>query len=519
VTADNTGNLLAVGGCTAGALSSAPLAACMLAFLGVHSCVLAGFLLASTAAIPFLGLVWDPAPPLAGLLALCFVVFAAEPRPAMFFAEASAVSKLPCVKSSTVQTEGHHTSGGDSDVVNINGQPLDMSGLPRGLINAMRAVERARESANAVQDISVSGPNTKKHHKYSTSGSAHEVRDCIEEDEEIVFWESEDSMVNVTNASSLPLSEKSKRNSTNSSHSRAFPSACSSSLRYSHSESGYTGITGFSGEVGSDRAEDWRAQRQAKMQTVLTYSRSSLIEKADAMVQTDLVPMWRGQSQPRGVNRGTETSIVWARDGFQCRQCMRPPTLPTSMLAGSLDSLSSAGKSAKHSGREVLRSAQSQIRGMKRRAGSAAGGSAAMWSEVTAAMSSQHNWQQADPIATCFRLTSPLSISLSLQWAMKHWNLPRIGGSCCPWHTALLMAKRALDLERGSCCDPLWSGLLGWQCPECSSMNHEEVLRCDMCFEGKPSTCGSDSENPTASQTLSHVPTDGSAPLWSHAPV
>eukprot|EP00747_Dinoflagellata_sp_TGD_P112555 gnl/TRDRNA2_/TRDRNA2_171503_c0_seq1.p1 gnl/TRDRNA2_/TRDRNA2_171503_c0~~gnl/TRDRNA2_/TRDRNA2_171503_c0_seq1.p1 ORF type:complete len:595 (+),score=53.57 gnl/TRDRNA2_/TRDRNA2_171503_c0_seq1:106-1785(+) len=94
----------------------------------------------------------------------------------------------------------------------------------------------------------------------------------------------------------------------------------------------------------------------------------------------------------------------------------------------------------------------------------------------------------SEPMITSFAET-PLEIcSMTFLWAMKHWNVPRQPSTCCPFHTVLRVAKRAMKQidERKRTCEPIWSPLLSWQCTKCSCLQ-TDVQYCSMCHEPKPS--------------------------------
>merc|ERR1719491_2711371 len=89
------------------------------------------------------------------------------------------------------------------------------------------------------------------------------------------------------------------------------------------------------------------------------------------------------------------------------------------------------------------------------------------------------NMCDATPYISSYGMTRISSLECSLQWCMKHWNIPRTR-ACCPLHAHLAVAEAAIRSLNHGGCDPLWSPLLGWQCPECSCLNHSEVRWCDM---------------------------------------
>jgi len=54
----------------------------------------------------------------------------------------------------------------------------------------------------------------------------------------------------------------------------------------------------------------------------------SFVASASASASSATSTPLRTESEPLTQDRGTETSIVWARDGFVCRRCARPPKAP-----------------------------------------------------------------------------------------------------------------------------------------------------------------------------------------------
>jgi hypothetical protein len=76
----------------------------------------------------------------------------------------------------------------------------------------------------------------------------------------------------------------------------------------------------------------------------------------------------------------------------------------------------------------------------------------------------------------------------SLEWVMRHWSLPRVTSSCCPFHVAVQVAQTVVEREMSSPCEPSWSPLNDWQCGHCSALNDRSVSRCDLCFESWTTT-------------------------------
>merc|ERR1712224_112601 len=76
---------------------------------------------------------------------------------------------------------------------------------------------------------------------------------------------------------------------------------------------------------------------------------------------------------------------------------------------------------------------------------------------------------------------------------------------CCPHHYVIQFALRTLARETRSRCNPLWSPFLGWQCPNCTVINHpSSTERCHMCIEKKPDDFlpGEESDDWGSSQSL-----------------
>eukprot|EP00747_Dinoflagellata_sp_TGD_P148303 gnl/TRDRNA2_/TRDRNA2_176906_c4_seq3.p2 gnl/TRDRNA2_/TRDRNA2_176906_c4~~gnl/TRDRNA2_/TRDRNA2_176906_c4_seq3.p2 ORF type:complete len:126 (+),score=24.40 gnl/TRDRNA2_/TRDRNA2_176906_c4_seq3:127-504(+) len=82
-----------------------------------------------------------------------------------------------------------------------------------------------------------------------------------------------------------------------------------------------------------------------------------------------------------------------------------------------------------------------------------------------------------------FQTTPEHHCALSLVYAMKHWNVVRRPGMCCPWHTVLYETKQAIKLiaRQKARCEALWSPFLDWQCHVCLCMNPEANFTCQMC--------------------------------------
>lgn len=185
-----------------------------------------------------------------------------------------------------------------------------------------------------------------------------------------------------------------------------------------------------------------------------------------AGVQTTLGPVVNTSMH---ADKETETTIAWSTEGFFCRRCGLPPSLPKLM-----------GKTS------LPRPVGGQIKELTSRSEGSGRSSRSRRSRSSGGSSSDKDKLPTDanmPMVSVFAPVSEETLSLSLEWAMKHWNVPRIPGMCCPWHTVVSVAKKVLKYEVTSQCDPLWSPLTGWQCQHCTGLNHQENHRCDMCFE------------------------------------
>lgn len=86
---------------------------------------------------------------------------------------------------------------------------------------------------------------------------------------------------------------------------------------------------------------------------------------------------------------------------------------------------------------------------------------------------------------------SNTSLALSLEWTLKHWNMPLMPDSCCPFHSMIRVALAVMRHHAASACEPEWKTLSGWQCASCRCWNHWSVTRCDMCSECVDSTLDS----------------------------
>jgi len=76
------------------------------------------------------------------------------------------------------------------------------------------------------------------------------------------------------------------------------------------------------------------------------------------------------------------------------------------------------------------------------------------------------------------------SCSLTIARAMRRWHRPCTTGACCAWHTALNVAKHAvefLEMRQGERCDSTWGPLMHWQCHRCLTGNEDLVHQCATC--------------------------------------
>lgn len=92
----------------------------------------------------------------------------------------------------------------------------------------------------------------------------------------------------------------------------------------------------------------------------------------------------------------------------------------------------------------------------------------------------------SQPMVRRFAATSVVSLSVSLEWALLHCNMPQIRGTCCSWHAAVTAAMRELEHHPFTNCDPKWIPLSEWQCSVCLALNLSDNPVCDMCCQGKP---------------------------------
>lgn len=207
-------------------------------------------------------------------------------------------------------------------------------------------------------------------------------------------------------------------------------------------------------------------------------------------------------------NASTETMITPEKEAFICRRCGLPPSLPRGHSKDLMALPRSSGPPSERSGSS--RSSRRSKSSRRSRGSSDVGGGAGDGGWAAAAEAG------ATPMVSAFALTQAMSFNLSLEWAMKHWNLPRVQGTCCPFHAYLFVARQVLKFEASSECSPLWSALTGWQCHQCSCLNHEERTVCDMCCETREVYLGSTESRLTESRDKSMESSIGSFAEASH---
>jgi hypothetical protein len=88
-----------------------------------------------------------------------------------------------------------------------------------------------------------------------------------------------------------------------------------------------------------------------------------------------------------------------------------------------------------------------------------------------------------------FMPTPAQSCANSIRWIISHWNPPResTGQECCPLHAQIKLARQLLSVMSKRQCNPLWSPLAGWQCPECACVNGPDADECVCLWR---SSCG-----------------------------
>lgn len=201
------------------------------------------------------------------------------------------------------------------------------------------------------------------------------------------------------------------------------------------------------------------------------------------------------QTEPPPVHDvAIETTIAdgWEKEGVLCRRCGLPPSLPKtpSNNQWALNRSSESGPRPASDSRSSSSSRRSSRR-------SRAPSDPAMGDDGFRALVAAG----ADPFVSAFQLTEAVSFNLTLEWAIKHWNLPRTPGTCCPFHFHVFVARQVLKYESRSVCDPLWSALTGWQCSTCSCLNHADRAVCDMCCEVRGESQSADVSQSKMSQS------------------
>jgi len=84
--------------------------------------------------------------------------------------------------------------------------------------------------------------------------------------------------------------------------------------------------------------------------------------------------------------------------------------------------------------------------------------------------------------AAGFKLTSMTGLHSSILMLVKHWNVVRLPGACCPHHNALVHCRRIVKNTIKSPCQPVWAPCSAWQCHKCSCMNDNDDYICDICL-------------------------------------
>mmetsp|Transcript_68280 Transcript_68280/g.119006 ORF Transcript_68280/g.119006 Transcript_68280/m.119006 type:complete len:767 (+) Transcript_68280:55-2355(+) len=153
------------------------------------------------------------------------------------------------------------------------------------------------------------------------------------------------------------------------------------------------------------------------------------------------------------VDAVVETHMVWDRDSFKCKRCIRPPKLP-----GSPSSLRSP--TSPRSPRPKRRSDIFNC------------------SQDSPSMASSQC--QADLPGNLVE-TSMQGRAKSLSVAMKRWVLPA-SDACCPWHAAAdIIIDTAFIIREDTKCKPDFAPLVGWQCKHCTVMCTAGVKKCVVC--------------------------------------
>lgn len=241
-------------------------------------------------------------------------------------------------------------------------------------------------------------------------------------------------------------------------------------------------------------------------------SEVSVQPSVDAFVQTEPPPALKHAAVETITADGLE------KEGVLCRRCGLPPSLPKtpSNNQWALNRSSESGRPAGQASDSRSSSSRGSSRRSSRSRRSRTHSDPAMGEGGLAALVAGG----ADPFVSAFRLTEAMSFNLTLEWAIKHWNLPRTPGTCCPFHFYVFVARQVLKFESGSVCDPLWSALTGWQCSTCSCLNHADRAVCDMCCEVRGESQSADVSQSKMSQsceTRGDLSADASQSKLSHS--
>jgi len=177
----------------------------------------------------------------------------------------------------------------------------------------------------------------------------------------------------------------------------------------------------------------------------------------------------RPELQPERKEAGTETSIVWSQVGFRCLCCMKPPPLPEHVALASL---------ARHARQ------QSRKRDHRRREQVGDSGETSGDEVSCTGSGTSESCGSSSEEGSGFKVMSEEHLYVSLFWAMKHWNLPRIsreGKPCCLFHRSCHVVKQFSKSTERTACNPLWTAFTDWQCSECHAMQCEAAKFCGLC--------------------------------------
>jgi len=101
-------------------------------------------------------------------------------------------------------------------------------------------------------------------------------------------------------------------------------------------------------------------------------------------------------------------------------------------------------------------------------------------------LATNHSLPRPDEIgsggAAGFQLTSTSGLHNSILMLVKHWNLVRLPGACCPHHNALVHCRRIVKNTIKTPCQPVWTPCRAWQCHKCTCMNDNDEHICDICL-------------------------------------